>query len=236
MQNCNNVRSIETFINYPTDINAGPTCNMHGVPLSQMMLHCLAQHEYEKLDADMVEYFVQKKADLNGGIFSNIMFRYSMLDLPLAINRVDCAKALVEAGADPITGGWDSGQNFVIVPMFQEYFDYGTNEYICWLFNDYIPNHPEVDLGVITDRIAKSIINMNEKDHEFSWWKSQRRAPAHAILTCGHHNTIQLVQSKCKDIDGSLDLCGVRNFTGKTALHIAAEVDDVKSVEALLAL
>ena len=200
-----------------------------------MMLHCLAQHEYDKLDASMIAYFVQKKADLSGGIFSNIMFRYSMLDLPLAMNRVDCAKALVKAGADPITGGWDRAEEFVVVPMFQEYFDYGTNEYICWLLNDYIH---EVDLDAFTNRIAKSIINMNKvaQDPELTWWDSQRRAPAHAILTCGHHNAIQLVKSKCKDLDDSLDLCNVQSFTGKTALHIAAECGDIKSARILLEL
>ena len=160
---------------------------------------------------------------------------YVMLDLPLSIKRVDCAKVLVEAGVDLLSGGCPSdakvkGEMFDVVPMFQEYLDHGTNEFIRWAFNEYIPQHPEVDLK----QIIHSLINMKEKDKKSCFWQSVQRTPAHAILTSHHEETIkQLVQ--CGKENG-LDLLAERSCTGKTALHVAAEENDVESVQILLQL
>ena len=162
---------------------------------------------------------------------------YVMLDLPLSIKRVDCAKVLVEAGVDLLNGGCPSdakvkGEKFDVVPMFQEYRDHGTNKFIRWAFNEYNPNLPEVDLR----RIIQSLINMKKKDKKSCLWQSVRRTPAHAILICRHRRTVdRLVECGKEHFDG-LDLLAEQSCTDKTALHVAAENGDVKSVHILLQL
>ena len=205
------------------------------------MLHCLIQHECDKLSVTMLEYFIQKGAKLSGkiatrhfGIYRNDCggVSYGMLDLPLSMQRIDCAKVLVKAGVDLINGGSPRGLEFAVVPMFQEYRDHGTNEFICWAFNEYIPKHPEIDLK----RIIQSIVNMKKKDEQFCLWQSVRRSPTHALFTTHHEATIKrLVECGIDEFDG-LNLLNETSCTGKTALHVAAENNDVESVHILLQL
>ena len=207
-----------------------------GTPLLQLMLHCLIQDQCHNLST-MAKYFIQNNASLRGKItFMNGLFdqmddgidgqSYGMLDLSLSMKKIDCAKLLVQAGVDLLSGGCPEGEKFDVVPMFQEYRDHGTNEFIHWAFNEYILN--EIDLK----RIIQCIINMKEKDETSCFWQSVRRSPTHAILTSHHEEAIKrLVQ--CGKENG-LDLLAERSCTGKTALHVAAENNDVESVDILL--
>ena len=221
-------------------MNAKCACEIHtGTPVFQMMLHCLVQDKCDKLSVTMLDHFIEKGAELSGKItFRNVGLdqkdsggvEYGMLDLPLSMQRIDCAKVLVKAGVDLIDGGSPTGEELDVVPMFQEYRDHGTNEFIRWAFNEYIPKHPEIDLK----RIIQCIINMKEQDEKSCFWQSVQRAPAHAILTSHHEETIKhLVQlgEEC-----GLDLLDERSCTGKTALHVAAENNDEESVQLLLQL
>ena len=193
----------------------------------------------------MLEYFIQKGAKLRGVIATRHIglcridvggVKYGMLDLLLAMRKIDCAKVLVNHEVDPINGGSPGGENFDVVPMFQEYCDYGTNEFIRWLFNEFLPKHPEVDLHAFSQQIVQSIVNMEKKDEEGCFWQSVGRAPAHAILTSGHNETVEcLVQCGKEEFDG-LNLLSEKNCTGRTALHVAAESNDEKSVQILLQL
>ena len=223
-------------------MNANCACEIHiGTPVLQMMLHCLIQHDCDKLSVTMLESFIQKGAELSGkiatrhfGLYRNDCggVSYGMLDLPLSMQRIDCAKVVVKAGVDLINGGSPGGVEFAVVPMFQEYRDHGTNEFIRWAFNEYNRNLPEIDLK----RILQSIINMKVKDEKSCLWQSVRRSPAHAILTSHHEATIKrLVECGIDEFDG-LDLLDERSCTGKTALHVAAENNDVESVHILLQL
>ena len=101
------------------------------------------------------------------------------------MRRIDCGKLLVEKGVDLISGGSPEGEELYVVPMFQEYRDSGTNEFIRWAFKGYLPQHPEIDLK----RVIQSIVNMNEQDETSSFWQSVQRAPAHAVLTSGDNQT-----------------------------------------------
>ena len=223
-------------------MNAECACVKHtGTPILQMMLHCLIQDNRDKLSGTMLEHFIQKGASLSGkiatrhfGLYHNDSggLNYGMLDLPLSMKKIDCAKELVKAGVDLIDGGCLSGEMFDVVPMFQEYRDHGTNKFIRWAFNEYNPNLPEVDLR----RIIQSIINMKKKDKKSCLWQSVRRTPAHAILICRHRKTVdRLVECGKEHFDG-LDLLDERSCTGRTALHVAAENGDVKSINILLQL
>ena len=204
-----------------------------------MMFHCFNQKEYGKLSITILDYFIKRGANLGGKISTHHFdhdgsdsggVNYGILHLPLEMQRIDCAKTLVEAGVEPINGGTCIGEEFEVVQMFEEYRLNGTNEFFCWVFNEYIPNHPEVDLK----RIIQSLINMKKKDENSCFWQFEQRAPAHAILTSHHEETIKcLIQ--CGKENG-LDLLAERSCTAKTALHVAAENNDVKSVHILLRL
>jgi len=220
-------------------MNAGHTCPTHGAPLSQMMVHCLIQFLYDKLDVDMLQYFIKNGSvpcgqintghrDLGGSGVSRWL-----LDLPLSMDRVNCAIVLVEAGVDPINGGSPRGELFNVVPMFQEYYDHGTNKFIHWVFNEYLLQNPEVDRSEFAHRLIRSIINMNKKNESNNWWSSQRRSPAHAVLTSGNQEMIKLLVEIGKD--EGLDLLAERSAIGRTALHIAARNDD-ESTDILLQL
>ena len=206
-----------------------------------MMLHCLIQDKCDQLSVTMLKYFIQKGANLSGKIATRHVsldrsdskgVNYGMLDLPLSMKRIDCAKVLVQAGVDLINGGCPEGQWFGVVPMFEEYCDHGTNEFIRWAFRRYIPDHPEID----PKRIIQSIINMKEKDNVSLYWQSVQRTPAHAILTSHHEDTIKRLVQCAKEYFDGLDLLEERSCTGKTALHIAAENGDVESVHILVQL
>ena len=223
-------------------MKADSSCKLHGpgTPILQMMVHCLIQDKCDQLRVTMLEHFIQKGADLHGNVATRHFglshndtggVKYGVLDLPLSMQRVDCAKVLVEEGVDVLTGGCPRWETFDVVPMFQEYRDHGTNEFIRWAFNEYIPKHPEIDLEKFAQRIIASIISM-KKDERSCFWKSKRRAPAHAILTSHHEEMIQQLV-ECGKNDCLLD---ERSCTGKTALHIAAEENDEKSVQILLKL
>ena len=223
-------------------MKADSSCKLHGpgTPILQMMVHCLIQDKCDQLRVTMLEHFIQKGADLHGNVATRHFglshndtggVKYGVLDLPLSMQRVDCAKVLVEEGVEVLTGGCPLGEEFAVVPMFQEYRDHGTNEFICWAFKEYIPKHPEFDLK----QIIKSIINMKKKDEKSRLWQSVRRTPAHAILTSQHEETIKrLIEHAKKKFD--LDLLAERSCTGKTALHVAVENGDVESVHILLQL
>ena len=212
-------------------------CEVHtGTIICQSMLHYVLQND-QKLSDYKINYLKEKGAKLNGKIVIRRVghdpttFTFGMLDLPLSMKKIDCAKRLVEIGVDLISGGSADCEKLAIVPMFQEYRDYGTNEFIRWAFNEYIPNHHEIDLK----RLIQSIIHMTERDIEVGWWDSVQRTPAHAVLTCRHKEAIKrLIECAKKDFD--LDLLAEESCTGKTALHVAAENNDVESVHILLQL
>ena len=221
-------------------MNAKCSCVKHtGTPILQMMLHCLMLNNCDKLDVTMLQYFTEKVATLIEEITTRHLdiyykdsggVKYGMLDLPLSMQRIDCANMLVKAGVDLISGGTPEGEKFAVVPMFQEHLDHGTNEFIRWAFNEYVPKHPEIDLK----RIIHSLINMKEKDEKSCFWQSVQRAPAHAVLTSHHEETIKHLVQCGKEC--GLDLLAEQSCTGKTALHVAAEDNDVKSVQILLNL
>lgn len=212
-------------------------CMLHGAPISQMMVHCLIQHQYGELDDTMLEYFITKGAVLAGEICTThcdgSKFAYGLLDVPLEMNRVDCAKMLVGKGVDPISGGSPRGEEFDVVPLFQEYFDHGTNKFIKWVFSDYLRDlqHSKCDLREVANRIIKSIHYMNAHNRR---WLSQRRSPAHAVLTSSNEEMIKLLVQSGKE--ENLDLLAEQSSNGRTALHIAAENGDDTSAKVLLQL
>ena len=228
-----------------TDMNA--ECEEHtGTPICQLLVHWHDKGGEKLSDKDfdtVLKHFKDKGAKLDGKMVvhhagldtKDSKIKFGMLDLPLSMKRIDCAKTLVEIGVDLISGGSPECASIAIVPMFQEYRDHGTNKFICWAFNEYIPSHPELNIDL--KRIIRSIINMKKRDEDpmFRWWPTVQRTPAHAILTSHHEETIKrLVQLSNQEFN--LNLLEEQTCTGKTALHVAAENGDVESVRILLQL
>ena len=192
---------------------------------------------YEKLDVTVLEHMVRKGANPTTTVAlvesnKSRKVQYDMLTLALSMKKIDCAKLLVKAGVDPVTAGHPEDETLNVVPMFQEYYNQGTNKFIRWVFMDYIPTLG--DLVSFTQRIINMIINMKEKDKETSQWKSKNRTAAHAMLMSGNPEIIRrLVQcGREKDVD----LLAERTCTGQTALHCATENNDLLSVNILLRL
>ena len=205
-----------------TDMNAVCACQLHGpgTPILQLMVHCLIQDKCDQLSVTMLQYFKEKEAELSGKITTQSMglqgslgeqVTYGTLDLLLSMQRIDCAKVVVEAGVDLMNGGSPGGETF-----------------------DVVPNHPEFDLKELTQQIVRSVRTMKEKDKRSCFWQSVRRAPAHAILNCRHEETVKHL-IECGKKNG-IDLLAERSCTGKTALHVAAEDNDMESVNILLQL
>ena len=205
-----------------------------------MMLHCVVQNV--EINTAMIKYLIEKVSPLCRlvSIFEvdgprvTPGWEFSLLDLPLmttTANGFEAAKVLVEFGkVDPITGDSPRGETFNVVPMFQEYWLFGTNNYIRWLFKDHIPNHKREEF---VDRVLKCITAMKQHP-KFKSWMYKRRTPSHAILTSGHQETVALLVQKGKE-EGE-DFLTETNSIGKTALHMAAENGDLESVEILLQL
>ena len=187
-------------------MNTECACKLHGSgrPVLQMMVHCFIQEEWDKLSVNMLHYFIKEKGAKLGGEratqhigLQKERVTYGMLDLLLSMRRIDCAKVLVQEGVDPINGACCGGEKLDVVPMFQEYRDHGTNDFIRWAFNECISQHPEINLKKFARRTIRSIINMKFKKSNF--WKSVRRAPAHAVLTSRHKKTIEHLVQCAKD-------------------------------------
>ena len=197
-----------------------------------MICHCLVQHK--EADANMVKYFIEKGAPLSRQISTleddgqdgTSRLGWRVLDLSLTMcSGIEVAKVLVEIGRlDPINGSTPRSSQFDVAPMFQEYWHRGTNHYIRWLCNEYLSGDQRRQF---VDRVVECITSMNQ---ELQRWIYKRRTPSHAMLTCGHQETIKLLLQR------DSDLLSEKNSTGKTALHMAAEDGDLESVKILLEL
>ena len=222
------------------------TCPSHGsgTPLSQMMLHGYKEGCYEKFDVTMLEHMIQKGANPTKMIITIVLdeqnksrkVQYDMLTLALSMKKIDCAKLLVKAGVDPVTAGHPESETLNVVPMFQEYYEHGTNEFIRWVLSEYILENSNVasDLVKFSQRIIRVIISMKEKDKEMSLWKSKRRTAAHAVLMSGNLEIIRCLVRCGREKD--VDLLTERTCTGQTALHCAGVSNDELSVDILLQL
>ena len=69
-----------------------------GTPLTQMVLHCYHENKIDMLDISIVQYFIEKGANLSRVITAGFWVNSSVLDLSVVINRIDVAKMLVKGG------------------------------------------------------------------------------------------------------------------------------------------
>lgn len=210
-----------------------------GNPLTQALVYCLHHGCREKADLiitqDLTKHACEKKELLNIEIVSYInicessqaiMLEWcSMIELAIDLQRMDVVKALVQAGTNPIYIGTNPGNVAGVVQLFNEYYSFGTNDYISWLLHEYLP-HSRVPTFI--DQVMEvKIFN----DSAMRMFEEVGRHPAHALLTCGH----EMMSTKFLETHGYhyLTKC---DGTGKTALQIAAERGDLASVKVIFSL
>lgn len=107
------------------------------------------------------------------------------------MKRFDIAAKLVKSGADPIDARGTNGQG--VVALLEEYYQFGTNNYIRWLLYEH---YPPSKVSEFIDRVMetdifnkKAVKHFDEKTH---------RHHAHALLTCGHEQMIRrLIVKMC---------------------------------------
>ena len=147
----------------------------------------------------------------------------SPIELAISIKRLDIAQQLVIAGANPIhpTSNYVSG----VIQLFDEYYEFGTNQYIRWLFHHHL----------LSDEIPNFIKNVLKldifNDAGVRMFNTVGRHPAHAILTCGNEEMVRQLLQKYPH-----SLLTVKDGSGMTALQIASQKGDLESVEILLKL
>lgn len=109
----------------------------------------------------------------------------SPLDLALHIKRLDIVQLLVISGANSIDANPDLEKMSGVPTFLDEYYHYGTNEYISWLLNDHLYSHK------ITQFIEKVMKLDIYNEHGLQMFRGVGRHPAHALLTCGNEYVIR---------------------------------------------
>lgn len=154
--------------------------------------------------------------------FDDRLSWHSPIELAIVIKRCDIAKRFVECKANPIH---PSLETVIGVPqILTEYFEFGTREYITWLFHQhFLPR----DIPGFIDKIVYDLEIFNERC--MTMFENVDRNPSHAILTCGNEELIRKFLGKY-----GLSQLSVRDKAGETALQIATESGDFESVHVLL--
>ena len=222
-----------------------------GSPLTQALVYCLHHGCPDRIDDKMVTYLVnsipeEKRQEPSGtsNVDKNVanyvpekkdpMITETMcspIELALQLRRIDIAKKLVRGGADPILcANRESSRR--IIPLFLEFYEFGTNLYYSWLLHEYIP-HEE------TSAFIESVLERREAifgDYaRQTFEKGSGRHYLHAPLTCGHAGMIKAFLREYSTVNGE-DTLRVKDKAGRTALQIAATNGDVESFTTLLEL
>ena len=199
-----------------------------GTPLIQMMAYFVIQkykNKPEQLDISIVEHFIEKGAVLSRVLTAGICENSTAFELSFFLHRVDVAKVLVKKGVDPILCGDPYSK-----PIFTEYIEFGSLEFIKWLLFDHLENKEKIHQFV--DRLfdPKDVFIITNRNVALRRGKNV----AHAFLLSGHKEAISYMLSKKPDTD--TDLMKECDSFNKTALHLAAERGDHESVHILLEL
>lgn len=144
----------------------------------------------------------------------------SPIELAIDCRRIDIAKELVIAGANPIHPSLDDTEG--VVQLLNEYYEFGTNDFISWLLCQHLlPNK--------IPQFIKDLMKCNILDKTgMEMFEEVGRHPAHALLTCGNEEIVTEFL-KCHHVE-----VNVKDGVGRTALRIATENRDLHSVKILL--
>ena len=194
-----------------------------------MLMYTLHHACSEEVDGEIVKCLVNTKIHLDVNVIctldldSDYIEWCSIVELGIQNKRMDVAKQLVMAGANPIHPSLDNISG--VVQLLEEYYEFGTNEYMYWLLHQHLLSHE-------LPRFIETVVNLdifNESGERM--FTTVGRHPAHAVLTCGHEEMArQFLESH------DPDLLYVKDATGRTALQISAQKGDLESVNTLLKL
>lgn len=147
----------------------------------------------------------------------------SPVELAILIKRIDVAKLMVKAGANPILADSDPSEVAGVIHLLSEYYEFGTNHYITWLLQEHFLFH---EIFNFIEKVFE--VNIFNED-AMSMFIEVGRHPAHALLTCGNEEMVK----KLLQIHG-VSMLTVTDACGRTALQIAAGQADLESVRILL--
>ena len=214
-----------------------------------MMIYCLHHGCPEMIDEKMVKHLINcipndKLQEQNGDVWQSNLDRNVAYHIPdksktrelccpvelaIQIQRIDIAKQLVQAGADPICSVHDVVEQ--IIPLFIEFFEFGTNHYMSWLLHEHL-SQDQVSGFIEKVLEKKAMIFSDYAKEEFK--NGAGRHHVHAALTCGHEEMIKKFVKQFPTTDNGQNMLKVKDLAERTALQIAAANGDSESVIALL--
>ena len=185
--------------------------------LAQMLVYCVHHKCSEKIDTETV-------AKLLDPTSVNAVYHYysTLLKFAIHLQRIDVVKLLLQKGAD-IFATPSSNSPVVIY----EYFEYGTTKVLSWFLDEYLSLK---DVSAFIERVLDADIVQESVVEMFK--VGVKRHPAHAILTCGNQDIMEKFLARYP----RQDLLDVEDPSGKTALQVAAEQNNLASVKILLKL
>ena len=202
--------------NVITDIDMGNKSS--GTPLLQMLNYSHIQQKQRQLDINIVQFFIDEGAVLSRVLSAGGCDNCTALEMSINLQRFDISQKLIEKGVDPIDGGDPN-----MMPIFVEYVQFGTNNFIKRLLEHYQKLH---EIPTFVDRLlACNVFSSLETNHTA---KIMGRNVAHAFLLSGHHQAISRLLEK------KSDLLKEKDPFMRTALHLAAFMGDSQSVKILL--
>ena len=192
-----------------------------GSPLIQMMIYAWSEDKSSpNIDAEIVSFFIKNKVVLSRVIRAPLYINSSALELAIVFERIDVAEIIIKEGnVDPLLCG-----DGIVSPVLMEYANFGTNNFLIWVLNNYrnktqLTGHRVLDTGILFGPKL-------ERKFEKVFGKS----PVHAFLLSAHQEIITEL------LGARPDLLEVKDPFGRSALHLAAEEGDLESVKILLSL
>lgn len=193
------------------------------------MVYALHHNCPEVVDGEIVQHLIDTDLNVNVICFLSITssdcsyYWCTPIELAISLRRLDIAKQLVVAGANPIhpTLSGVSG----VIQLLREYYEFGTNHYICWLFHEYLSSHEIPQF--VKDVLKVDIFNDGAK----CMFDRVGRHAAHALLTCGNEEMAKELIRHYGD-----HLLTDKDSTERTALQVAAQMGNIESVNILLKL
>ena len=204
---------------------------LSGTPLTQALVYCRHNDCPELIDKSIVQNLVSSLEPASLDIEIIYSFSHnkksvcSIIEMAIALQRMDVVKVLVEKGANPIYVGADPREISGVIQLLNEYYKFGTNKYISWLLHEHL-SHAEIP-KFIGNIMGVNIFNERAEQ----MFKRVGRHAAHALLVCGHKQMSSALLKTHGD-----HLLTVQDGNGRTALLVAASQGDLDSVKVIFNL
>lgn len=204
-----------------------------GTPLTQLLVYSMLHSCHGIISHDIIKHLISRSpAALNSVVYYDIPINErdlsgkatsfwiaSPLSFAILLQRFDIAALLTEQGADPLLDLGDGTLTCMV-----EYLHFGTNEFFSWLFQEHLLAD---DTAKFSKQLLPELPNIFSEEC-IQLFSEYYKHPAHALLTCGNEEVVEMV------LNDDISLLSVQDPSGKTALQIAAGQGDVVSVKLLL--